>query len=36
MISNRMIILIDGVDYATGTYEELSKSDDPKIQAFFK
>ena len=36
MISNRMIILIDGVDYATGTYEELSKSVDPKIQAFFK
>ena len=36
VISNRMIILVDGVDYATGTYEELSTSEDPKIKAFFK
>lgn len=36
VISNRMIILVDGVDYATGTYEKLSKSEDPKIKAFFK
>lgn len=36
VISNRMIILVDGVDYATGTYDELSKSEDPKIKAFFK
>ncbi len=36
VISNRMIILIDGKDYAVGTYEELSKSEDPKIKAFFK
>ena len=36
VISNRMIVLIDGKDYATGTYEELSKSEDPKIKAFFK
>ncbi len=36
VISNKMIILVDGVDYATGTYEELSTSEDPKIKAFFK
>lgn len=36
MISNRMILLIDGLNYAEGTFEELSESKDPKIQAFFK
>ncbi|MBT8305046.1 MAG: ATP-binding cassette domain-containing protein, partial [Bacteroidia bacterium] len=35
-ISDRMILLIEGVDYAVGTYNELSRSDDPKIKAFFK
>ncbi|WP_040250162.1 ABC transporter ATP-binding protein [Psychroserpens mesophilus] len=36
VISDRMILLIDGIDYAEGTYAELSSSDDPKIRAFFK
>ena len=36
VISNRMIILVDGVDYAEGTYEELSTVTDPKVMAFFK
>ena len=36
VISDRMILLIDGIDYAVGTFTELSKSDDPKIKAFFK
>lgn len=36
VISNRMIILQDGINYAEGTYEELSKSTDPKVRAFFK
>lgn len=36
MISNRMILLVDGINYAEGTFEELSASKDPKIQAFFK
>ncbi len=36
VISNRMIILVDGINYAEGTYEELSKNTDPKVQAFFK
>lgn len=36
VISDRMILLIDGIDYAVGTYAELSNSTDPKIKAFFK
>lgn len=36
MISNRMILLIDGINYAEGTFESLSTSNDPKVQAFFK
>lgn len=36
MISNRMILLVDGINYSEGTFEELSKATDPKIQAFFK
>ena len=36
VIANRMILLIDGVNYAEGTYAELAASKDPKIQAFFK
>ena len=36
VISNRMILLIDGYNYAEGTFEELSASKDPKVQAFFK
>lgn len=35
-ISNRMILLIDGKNYAEGTYEELSQKNDPNINAFFK
>lgn len=36
VISNRMILLVDGFNYAEGTYEELSNSDDPQTRAFFK
>ena len=36
VISDRMILLIDGVDYAEGTYDELSSSTDKNIKAFFK
>jgi phospholipid/cholesterol/gamma-HCH transport system ATP-binding protein len=35
-IADRMILLIDGVNYITGTFEELEVSADPKIKAFFK
>jgi len=36
VIANRMILLIDGINYAEGTFEEISSSKDKKIQAFFK
>ncbi|MEM0543101.1 ATP-binding cassette domain-containing protein [Flavobacterium sp. j3] len=36
VISNRMILLIDTINYAEGTFGELSTSEDPKIKAFFK
>ncbi|RLD86558.1 MAG: ABC transporter ATP-binding protein [Bacteroidetes bacterium] len=36
VIANRMILLIDGVNYAEGTFEEISTSKDKNIQAFFK
>ncbi|MCX6189120.1 MAG: ATP-binding cassette domain-containing protein [Bacteroidetes bacterium] len=33
--SNRIVMLIDGVCYATGTYAELSQSTDIKVKQFF-
>lgn len=36
VIANRMILLVDGINYAEGTFEELSNSEDPQVQAFFK
>ena len=36
IISDRMILLVDGINYVEGTFEELSASTDPKVQAFFK
>ncbi len=33
--ANRIVMLIDGTCYATGTYDELSKSSDTKIKQFF-
>ncbi|GAA4322506.1 ABC transporter ATP-binding protein [Pontixanthobacter gangjinensis] len=36
VISNRMILLVDGINYAEGTFQELSSSDDPQVKAFFK
>ena len=36
VISNRMVLLINGINYAEGTFKELSSSTDKKIQAFFK
>ncbi len=34
--ANRMILLIDGINYVEGTFEEIAASSDKKIQAFFK
>ncbi|WP_010520750.1 ABC transporter ATP-binding protein [Aquimarina agarivorans] len=36
VISNRIILLIDGTNYIEGTFDELSNSEDPKVKAFFK
>ena len=36
VLSDRVIILWDGINYAEGTYEELAGSKDPKVKAFFK
>ncbi|PKD16800.1 ABC transporter ATP-binding protein [Salegentibacter salinarum] len=36
VISNRMILLLGGTNYAEGTFKELAASGDPKIKAFFK
>jgi phospholipid/cholesterol/gamma-HCH transport system ATP-binding protein len=36
VISERMILLVDGINYAQGTYAELSTSADSKVEVFFK
>ena len=36
VISNRMILLVEGINYKEGTFEELSVSSDEKVRAFFK
>lgn len=36
VISDRIILLVDGSNYAEGTFEELSNSKDPQTRAFFK
>lgn len=36
VISDRMILLIDGINYASGSFEDLANSTDEKIKAFFK
>ena len=33
--SNRIVMLVDGICYATGTYDELSRSNDKRIKQFF-
>ncbi len=36
VISNRMILLLEGTNYAEGSFKDLSTSEDPKVKAFFK
>jgi phospholipid/cholesterol/gamma-HCH transport system ATP-binding protein len=36
VIANRMILLVDGINYAEGTFSELSNATDAKVCAFFK
>lgn len=33
--ANRIVMLIDGMCYATGTYDELSRSNDKRVKQFF-
>ncbi len=35
IVANRIVLLIDGVCYSSGTFAEFSKSEDPKIKQFF-
>jgi phospholipid/cholesterol/gamma-HCH transport system ATP-binding protein len=35
LVSNRVVMLIDGKCHATGTYEELSRSTDKRVNQFF-
>lgn len=36
LTANRLAVMIDGINYAQGTFEELSKITDPKVHAFFE
>ncbi len=36
LTANRITVMIDGICYADGTYDELSSLPDPKIHAFFE
>ena len=36
VIANRIILLVDGINYIEGTYADLVRSEDPKVKAFFK
>jgi phospholipid/cholesterol/gamma-HCH transport system ATP-binding protein len=36
IVANRVVMLIDGICYATGTYEELEQSTDKKVKQFFE
>ena len=36
VVSERMILLVDGINYAEGTFSELAQSKDEKVRAFFK
>jgi len=36
MASDRVVMLIDGKCYASGTYKEITQSIDPKVKLFFE
>jgi phospholipid/cholesterol/gamma-HCH transport system ATP-binding protein len=36
MASNRVVMLIDGRCYTSGTYEQLKQNTDPKVKQFFE
>ena len=36
VVSERMVLLVEGINYAEGTFETLKNSNDEKVKAFFK
>lgn len=36
VVSERIVLLVNGINYAEGTYKELANSKDQKVRAFFK
>ncbi|MDP4130892.1 MAG: ATP-binding cassette domain-containing protein [Bacteroidota bacterium] len=36
MASDRIVVLLDGICYANGNYEELTNNQDPKVKQFFE
>jgi phospholipid/cholesterol/gamma-HCH transport system ATP-binding protein len=36
LVGNRLVAMIDGINYAEGTFEQLQKSKDEKVRAFFE
>jgi phospholipid/cholesterol/gamma-HCH transport system ATP-binding protein len=36
IVANKIVMLIDGKCYATGTYNELENSTDPRVKQFFE
>ncbi|MDX1278495.1 ATP-binding cassette domain-containing protein [Oceanihabitans sediminis] len=36
VVSERILLLVDGINYVEGTFAELSTSKDPQVKAFFK
>ncbi len=36
MTADRVVVLVDGISYAEGTYEELERSTDKKVKQFFE
>lgn len=36
VVSDRVVLLIDGKNYIEGTFDQLASSSDPKVRAFFK
>jgi phospholipid/cholesterol/gamma-HCH transport system ATP-binding protein len=36
LTAGKIVLLMDGRNYCTGTYDELSRSDDPAVKQFFE
>lgn len=34
--ANRIVLLVDGINYIEGSYDDMTNSTDPEVQAFFK